>query len=58
MITTPKANVQPKIKPTKMMCVVKKCSTPSLEVELWSTNWKLTYTILVLLTGTRNHIIF
>jgi hypothetical protein len=26
MITTPKANVQPKIKPKKMMCVVKECS--------------------------------
>jgi hypothetical protein len=31
MITTPKANEQPKIKPQKMRCFVKKCSNSFLK---------------------------
>jgi hypothetical protein len=44
MITTPKANEQPKIKPQKMMCVVKKCSNSFLKDKgLCHQKWNLIY---------------
>ena len=58
ILTTPKANIQPKMKPTKIMYVVKNCSSSFLKNRLWPTKLEINIHYPRFVDWNPNHIIY